>query len=122
MAKKFSPNPSTLQQIKATATKMATDQPYGFVLDSCQEPIACHISRFDFMAGWGAKKIISAHEKKEFLAQLDNQIDNKWWFGFLGYDLKNEIEALHSLNKDTLQFPQALLFNPEVVITLKQNL
>ncbi|MFD2515684.1 anthranilate synthase component I family protein [Pontibacter locisalis] len=34
--------------------------------------------------------------------------------GYLGYDLKNQVEKLSSHNKDTLSFPGILFFEPEV--------
>lgn len=38
---------------------------------------------------------------------------NEWIFGYLGYDLKNQIENLQSQNLDFLQFPESLCFVPE---------
>lgn len=44
-----------------------------------------------------------------------------WWFGFLTYDLKNEIEALSSTHVDGMQWPKAGFFCPEIVIYLKRD-
>ncbi|AZQ45234.1 anthranilate synthase component I family protein [Nonlabens ponticola] len=41
-----------------------------------------------------------------------------WMFGYLGYDLKNELEPLHSNNIDVLKFPDLQFFIPELVIEL----
>lgn len=41
-----------------------------------------------------------------------------WLFGFLGYDLKNEIERLHSKNRDALHFPEMFFFQPQWVIEI----
>jgi len=41
---------------------------------------------------------------------------NDWWFGYLGYDLKNELENLHSSNIDGAHFPTVQFFRPEYVI------
>ncbi len=43
-------------------------------------------------------------------------------FGHLGYDLKNEIESLHSLNEDRIGFPDLFFFEPEIIIWLNDNL
>lgn len=43
----------------------------------------------------------------------------KWAFGFLSYDLKNEIEAqLFSGHLDELHFPELYFFEPEVLIQM----
>ena len=41
--------------------------------------------------------------------------------GFLGYDLKNEIESLTSENTDHLQFPDLYFFTPLHLIIIKNN-
>jgi para-aminobenzoate synthetase component 1 len=48
---------------------------------------------------------------------------NNWMFGYLSYDLKNEIEQLYSNNDDTIQFPLLHFFVPELVIEIdKKNI
>ena len=41
---------------------------------------------------------------------------NDWVFGFLGYDLKNQVEDLTSLNHDGIMMPGMHFFVPEVII------
>ncbi len=41
-----------------------------------------------------------------------------WLFGFLSYDLKNEVEALSSNNFDGLSFPEMHFFQPSCVIEI----
>ncbi|MCC6287649.1 MAG: anthranilate synthase component I family protein [Chitinophagaceae bacterium] len=55
--------------------------------------------------------------------QLDffMQQNNDWCFGHLGYDLKNELENLHSKNPDYIQFPDLFFFVPETVVILKEG-
>ncbi|MCC9168320.1 anthranilate synthase component I family protein [Pontibacter harenae] len=43
------------------------------------------------------------------------------WCGFLSYDLKNQVEKLHSDNHDGLQFPLLFFFQPEVYIYFKED-
>lgn len=50
------------------------------------------------------------------LQQFIDENKNNWLFGFLTYDLKNEIELLHSNNSDQLQFPVLHFFVPEIVL------
>jgi para-aminobenzoate synthetase component 1 len=42
-------------------------------------------------------------------------------FGFLNYDLKNEIENLSSNNSDDIQFPLLYFFKPRYIFSLKGN-
>jgi para-aminobenzoate synthetase component I len=42
-----------------------------------------------------------------------------WLFGFLGYDLKNEVENLKSNNFDGLGFPDLFFFKPRIVCGIK---
>ncbi|SNZ00120.1 anthranilate synthase component I family protein [Flagellimonas pacifica] len=64
-------------------------------------------------------------DKSSFRAQnideLDFFIDKKqdWLFGYLSYDLKNELENLNSNNYDGLGFPEVHFFRPDKIITIK---
>ena len=42
-----------------------------------------------------------------------------WLFGYLSYDLKNDVEALHSNNFDGLDFPDLFFFQPKKLFLLK---
>ncbi|MEN8816189.1 MAG: anthranilate synthase component I family protein [Nonlabens sp.] len=44
-----------------------------------------------------------------------------WMFGFLGYDLKNELENLESHYKDLLDFPDLCFFVPELVFEVQKE-
>lgn len=44
-----------------------------------------------------------------------------WLFGYLSYDLKNDIENLQSNNFDGLNFPDLFFFQPKKVFILKGN-
>jgi len=44
-----------------------------------------------------------------------------WIFGYLGYDLKNELEALDSKNPDGLEFETLFFFQPKRIILVKEN-
>lgn len=45
-----------------------------------------------------------------------------WLFGYLSYDLKNDIEDLQSNNFDGLDFPDLFFFQPKKLFLLKDNL
>lgn len=65
----------------------------------------------------------SALEKlQQFIAgSTDRSGPAPWLFGHLGYDLKNEIEKLTSVNPDNIGFPDVFFFEPEVIVRLSAN-
>uniref|UniRef100_UPI00404AAB74 anthranilate synthase component I family protein n=1 Tax=Flavobacterium sp. TaxID=239 RepID=UPI00404AAB74 len=44
-----------------------------------------------------------------------------WLFGYLSYDLKNDVENLKSRNLDGLEFPDVYFFQPKKLFLLKGN-
>jgi para-aminobenzoate synthetase component 1 len=48
-------------------------------------------------------------------------ITNDWIFGYLSYDLKNDVEGLNSENFDGLSFPDLYFFQPQKLFLLKGN-
>lgn len=58
------------------------------------------------------------HNAFEDLKQYQ-QITKDWLFGYLSYDLKNDIEILHSNNFDGLNFPDLFFFQPKKIVALK---
>lgn len=69
----------------------------------------------------GEKRAIHSNENsfdrlKEFHKQATRKI-----FGFLSYDLKNELETLTSSNIDGIQVPNLHFFEPEILIEFQEN-
>jgi para-aminobenzoate synthetase component 1 len=60
------------------------------------------------------------HNAFEDLKQYQ-QITKDWLFGYLSFDLKNDIEVLHSNNFDGLDFPDLFFFQPKKIFLLKGN-
>ena len=58
------------------------------------------------------------HNAFEDLKQYQ-QATKDWLFGFLSFDLKNDVEALHSRNFDGLDFPDLFFFQPKKIFLLK---
>ena len=46
---------------------------------------------------------------------------NDWLFGYLSYDLKNDVEQLDSANFDGLHFPELHFFQPKKIIRITAN-
>jgi len=77
-------------------------------------------SNYELLVAAGTKHYIDCttgnafHSLHEFLSK-----HHDWAFGHFNYDLKNEIEKLHSENADHLHFPDLFFFVPEHVIYIK---
>ncbi|WP_317127563.1 anthranilate synthase component I family protein [Mucilaginibacter kameinonensis] len=77
-------------------------------------------SKFDTLIAAGSRAELTANAGDAF-DRLDEFRKNNpgWMTGFLGYDLKNEIEALTSANPDGLKFSDLYFFVPEHLILIK---
>jgi len=60
------------------------------------------------------------HNAFEDLKQFQQQTKD-WLFGYLSYDVKNDVEDLHSNNFDGLHFPDLFFFQPKKLFLLKGN-
>lgn len=74
----------------------------GLLAVGVKEELKVSISAFESLKKW--------HESRP-----------RWAFGYLGYDLKNEVEDLSSNNFDGLHFPTIHFFEPQTVITFFQH-
>ncbi|QEC54286.1 aminodeoxychorismate synthase component I [Anseongella ginsenosidimutans] len=116
------------------AEEFSIDDPEQFKLKafyraSRQEHVCCldsggyhegH-SSFDWLIGSGARSSLQPVENcfgalETFIKEVPG-----WKLGFLGYDLKNEVERLSSENSDPLGFPPLYFFVPRELIMLKGN-
>ena len=70
----------------------------------------------DEVFAFGAEKIISLANNN--LDELDAFVsnNNQACFGYLGYDLKNEIEVLKSENPDVINAPEMFFFVPRIIL------
>ncbi|HEX8376226.1 MAG TPA: anthranilate synthase component I family protein [Pedobacter sp.] len=77
-------------------------------------------SAFDVLIAAGAASDLTGDPGSAF-ESLDALLQNNkdWILGFLGYDLKNEIENLNSTNADGLSFPDLYFFKPLHLIQIK---
>ncbi len=60
------------------------------------------------------------HDSFEKLKEYQNHT-NDWIFGYLTYDLKNDVEALSSNNFDGLEFPDLYFLQPKKLFLIKDN-
>ena len=60
------------------------------------------------------------HNSFQDLHQYQSQAKD-WLFGYLSYDLKNNVEDLQSNNFDGLHFPDLFFFQPKKLFLIKEN-
>ena len=78
-------------------------------------------SQYQTVVCLGSRKTLSS-EKNSFskLRNFHNKYKD-WMFGFLSYDLKNEIENLNSENKDNFHVPNLFFFIPQTILFISNN-
>lgn len=71
----------------------------------------------------GSIQELCIYDSKDALLKLQQFYDQKkgWLFGYITYDLKNEIENLSSENTDKLGFPTLQFFSPQVVLQVENE-
>ncbi len=79
-------------------------------------------SSWNLLVGAGAAKTLAlpAGDAFESLKSFQKNTAD-WLFGGFGYELKNEVEALHSRHPDGVKFPDLVFFQPETVAILREN-
>ena len=60
------------------------------------------------------------HEAFDKLEEYQ-KLTNDWLFGYLSYDLKNDVERLKSTNADGLHFPDLYFFQPKKLFFFSEN-
>lgn len=108
---------SDFEQVKEKVLNWAQRFNTFCFLDNHQYQIEPH--SMECLLAAGVRRQLKA-DAGNALTLLQQLIDEKkgWLFGHLGYDLKNEIERLSSVNPDGIHFPDMFFFEPEVVIRL----
>lgn len=76
-------------------------------------------SDYEAVLAIGAEQSIRCDHQNAFKQLADFQAKTQdWIFGYLSYDLKNDIEDLSSNNFDGLDFPQLYFFQPKKLFLL----
>ena len=108
------------QKIKAQLLSWAQQFREVAFLDSNNYPQ--HYSNVDCMLAVDALTSVKTDYPNAFedLKQYQ-QTTKDWLFGYLSYDLKNDVEDLKSQNFDGLHFPDMYFFQPKKLFFLKGN-
>ncbi|EAR00235.1 anthranilate synthase component I family protein [Maribacter sp. HTCC2170] len=79
-------------------------------------------SSFDAILAVDALTVLQTDTENAFENLKEYQSETKdWIFGYLTYDLKNDVEVLSSTNYDGLNFPELFFFQPKKIIRVKGN-
>lgn len=89
-------------------------------LDNHQYDFPLHSQECILAAGANSMIREKAGNAFSSLAKFVNQ-NTDWIFGHLGYDLKNELENLHSNHIDLVGFPDLFFFVPATIAILNEN-
>uniref|UniRef100_UPI0037DC0DE7 anthranilate synthase component I family protein n=1 Tax=Zhouia sp. PK063 TaxID=3373602 RepID=UPI0037DC0DE7 len=79
-----------------------------------------HHFSFDGLLALGCKKSLTCENQVnafQKLATFHQKVDD-YIFGYLSYDLKNDVEELSSSNFDGLNFPELFFFQPKKIIKI----
>lgn len=77
---------------------------------------------FDCILALEAETFVQTNFNNAFDTLQAYQVNlSDWIFGYLTYDLKNDLEALESNNTDGLGFPELYFFQPKKIFFLKSN-
>ena len=91
-------------------------------LDSNIENTNSKYAKYDAVLAIDAHTQISCNYKNAFQKLKKYQTTtNDYIFGYLGYDLKNDIENLNSYNLDGLDFSDLKFFRPKKIFFIKGN-
>lgn len=99
---------------KEKAIRWADQFEYCCVLDS--NGYSDKYGHFDYLIAAGSKCILEPGENAFDGLKKFHERHRTWMFGYLGYDLKNQLEDLNSVHKDKLFFPDLFFFVPEYVV------
>ena len=86
--------------------------------NNCQQPHTSYdsILAVDAMTGIQTDSVNGFKKLEEY-----QSITNDWIFGYLSYDLKNDMEPLKSQNFDGLNFPDLCFFQPKRLFLFKED-
>lgn len=109
-------------QLKKKAVYWADNKAVDMIwLDSNQYADDFH--RYEAILAFSPHSLLKENVAKGAFDTLKSYINTTkdWIFGYLSYDLKNDIEKLHSKNVDELNFPEIYFFQPQKMIFFEEN-
>ncbi len=116
-------NTTELQNIKQKAVNWADQLEVCLLLDNNESINAFGVHDAEFIMAAGIKHSITGNNQNDFekLKAFKETHANDYIFGYLTYDLKNQIEKLQSNHTDGFQFPSLYFFVPEHLLIIDKN-
>jgi para-aminobenzoate synthetase component 1 len=109
-----------IEQLKLQLLHWSKQYSTTVVLDS--NDYAHQETKYDFILATDAHSVVQS-QNQDALDSLQTHLhsNSDWLFGFLSYDLKNQLENLQSQNLDHLDFPELFFFQPKRLWIIKDN-
>jgi para-aminobenzoate synthetase component 1 len=109
-----------IEQLKLQLLHWSKRYSTTVVLDS--NDYAHQETDYDFILATDAHTVVQSQNQDD-LDSLQTHLHSNpdWLFGFLSYDLKNQLESLKSQNLDHLDFPELFFFQPKRLWIIKDN-
>jgi para-aminobenzoate synthetase component I len=92
------------------------------------DTVSCYLSnsqtdKYDLLIAVGEVKSIPFDENQDYFDNLKQNLKTRkdWYFGYFGYDLKNQTDRLLSQNMDNTNAPKAYFYIPKIVIYIRNN-
>ena len=116
-------NTKELNHIKQKAIDLANQSEVCLLLDNNESINAFGVHDAEFIMAAGIKHSIIGDNHNDFekLKAFKLTHTNDHIFGYLTYDLKNQIEKLQSNHMDGIQFPNLYFFVPEHLLIIDKN-
>ena len=111
--------------LKSKLLAWANQYSTAVYLDNNNYP-ALGLSSWEVLVAVGDETGLQAVEQNaggafDALTELAQAHKGKWLFGYLGYDLKNEVENLYSHNFDGIGWPDLFFFVPQTVVGIRNG-
>lgn len=91
-----------------------------YKLENNPRHVAYHTFDKIIAVGFVSELIVHNQDSFESLKQYQHRVHD-WIFGYLSYDLKNELEELSSENIDLLKFPNIYFFQPKYIFIFQEH-
>lgn len=108
-----------VQQLKKQALALSDQYDVAMLLDNNQCENAFGLRHIEFAAALGVKdELLITQNSFKALGSFLQKHKHRYVFTWLGYDLKNELENLESLNTDGIVFLPCYAFVPEHLLVI----
>ena len=108
---------------KLKALHWAAVNDFTCVLDNNHQTNAFNVSDIELLvtSGYKTKLVCDAQGAFEQLKSFTKKHKGEWIVGYLGYDLKNDIEQLSSVHPNHIGFPALCMVVPEKILAISNE-